>query len=904
MLHHRRRAQSSRKALLLLRSIFSSSAYSSSAYSSSFNARELDERETRATTTTNGEKNKTTRAMNTTTTTASAKNEHQRGWSLLYPSFQVWGSNTAVGKTLVSAALAKRARRANHQLFYLKPIQTGYPEDSDAKFVHEVAKSSSKRNSDGSLVKVTMRRNGITSGAHAAMCETNEEQKNEEQEDDVSIWCHTEFAWNVAAGPHLAEKTEGRPVSDEAVIDAIRSRLHEFTHGNNDCEKYEGEQKKFALIETAGGVASPSSSGNLQSNVLAKCRLPAILVGDGRLGGISVTVASYESLLLRGYDVACVVLSNEGYDNHKAIEENLPKNVKVFSIRKLPKEGDGMNWVHAQDDIFSTIFEHLQRWHAERVSKLNNLASEALESLWWPFTQHEMVQKSMVSVIDGRAGDDFVIYNDTTNTLEHRFDAAASWWTQGVTGDKANESLRRTLVHAAGRYGHVMAPENAHVPAVEAAKGILKGPAKSWGKRVFFSDNGSTATEVGIKMAFRQRYVNLGLLSRDGLERSKQANDIEVLQKLPKLRILALDGSYHGDTLGAMDMQSPSIFTGSLQTPWYEPRGLFLNAPTVALKNEKWTIECSDALVLSSTNTDKKIIMDVFDHKSDVFDMKKRKSSSSATRYEEIIDAVLDNAELLGKSGEAPEIGGLIMEPVLHGAAGMILIDPLFQSILMKKCKERKIPVVLDEVFAGIWRLGVEGAWELLDFETPDISCYAKLLTGGLVPMAATVTTEEIFNSFYGPGKPQALMHGHSYTAYPIGCAVTAQALKIYKDKTMNPNLPTEISSSSSSAAALKSSIKLNEMWDEETLKRISSLDTVERVISIGCVFAIELKVPSDSATGYASNIAKEYVLKLRKYGIQARPIGNVLYLMASPTTPKERCDTMLRALCSELNCF
>ncbi|CAL6328823.1 unnamed protein product [Bathycoccus prasinos] len=850
----------------------------------------------------------------TTTTTSTSRNRSKSETSddekkenktttinVSYPAFQVWGSNTAVGKTLVSGGVINAG------------VQTGFPEDSDAQFVADCVHSGESE-SGGSSIK---RR--VTTGAHAAKCrsvstETTTTTSDTTTTDDGTnntniinnVWCHTEFAWKIAAGPHIAEKLEGRPVTDEDVVNAVRNRLEEFY--NNDLNN-NNNNNKFALVETAGGVASPSSSGNLQSNVLARCRLPAILVGDGRLGGVSVTLTSYESLLLRGYDVACIVLSNEGYDNHEAIAKNVPSNVKVFSLPKLPHEGDGQKWVHAQNDAFRDMYAHLVQWHAKRVEKLNGLAKDALDTLWWPFTQHEMVKKDMVAVIDGRSQDDFVIYDQKTETVQHRFDAAASWWTQGITGDKANESLHRALMHACGRYGHVMFPENAHVPALEAAEGILNGPAKTWGKRVFFSDNGSTATEVGIKMAFRQRYVNLGLLSKDGIERAEQANDANVLNALPKLRILALDGSYHGDTLGAMDMQSPSIFTGSLQTPWYEPRGLFLNAPTIGLKNQKWTVECAEELVVAKgsgqTSSTAAVVLDRFENKADVFDVKKRKASSAAARYQALIDSVLDNAERLGKSGEAPEIGGLIMEPVLHGAGGMILIDPLFQSILMQKCKERKIPVVLDEVFAGIWRLGVEGAWELLDYETPDISCYAKLLTGGLVPMAATVTTEEIFDSFYGPGKPQALLHGHSYTAYPIGCAVAAQALKVYTDETMNPNLSFSSSSSftSSSTTTSKSrrSIRLNEFWDETTLKRLSALDSVERIISVGCVFAMELKVPDGGPTGYASNIAKDVVLKLRKYGIQARPIGNVLYLMASPTTPRESCDRMLRAVVEEL---
>jgi adenosylmethionine-8-amino-7-oxononanoate aminotransferase len=79
--------------------------------------------------------------------------------------------------------------------------------------------------------------------------------------------------------------------------------------------------------------------------------------------------------------------------------------------------------------------------------------------------------------------------------------------------------------------------------------------------------------------------------------------------------------------------------------------------------------------------------------------------------------------------------------PVIHGAGGMELIDPLFQRVLINICKQRGIPVILDEVFAGIWRLGRETAAELLHC-TPDIACYAKLLTGGMVPLAVTLATK------------------------------------------------------------------------------------------------------------------------------------------------------------------
>ena len=135
----------------------------------------------------------------------------------------------------------------------------------------------------------------------------------------------------------------------------------------------------------------------------------------------------------------------------------------------------------------------------------------------------------------------------------------------------------------------------------------------------------------------------------------------------------------------------------------------------------------------------------------------------------------LDEAEADAKENGAPPVAALVMECVLHGAGGMDLIDPTFQRATIQACRARGLPVVLDEVFAGIWRLGAEGAWELLgDGCAPDISCYAKLLTGGLVPLAITASTEDVFDAFRGPTKTHALLHGHSYTAYPVGCAVAA----------------------------------------------------------------------------------------------------------------------------------
>lgn len=793
-------------------------------------------------------------------------------------SFVIWGANTGVGKTLVSGGLAQAARRAGTPTLFLKPVQTGFPEDSDAEFVARVAKGVS------------------TMGEHASIAASASAAGPFEGE--APMWAHTIYAWRKAAGPHVSAALEGRPVSDEEIVRMTAKYLREFAN-----KSYSGNIRPLALIETAGGVASPGPSGTLQCELLRALRLPAILVGDGSLGGVSTTTAAYESLHARGYEIIAIAMADNGLANHKAMANILPRQIPITVLPPLPLQGEADAWLEKSKPAFNNLVRQLMNSHEARLETLRKLPDEALKSFWWPFTQHAMVERDAVTVIDGRYGEDFAIYAKNSG-ISHdgsvllRFDGAASWWTQGLSPELQQE-LVSTATHAAGRYGHVMFPENVHEPAVNATRALLEGPGRGWASRVFYSDNGSTATEVGLKMAFRKYYVNAGLIAKDG---NRRAEDLKThgRKNLPPLRILALDGSYHGDTLGAMDMQSPSIFTGPMQTPWYQPRGLFLRPPSLAIRNGHWTVALpndgisSDTYTPFSGNTSDVSVHTSWTNKVDAFDMSARQDTPLAREYAQAIESVFEQADRDVKGDSTQRIGALIMEPVLHGAGGMVLIDPLFQNILMKACRTRGIPIVLDEVFAGIWRLGTEGAWEIIG-EKPDISCYAKLLTGGLMPMSATLATEDVYSAFYGPGKEQGLLHGHSYTAYPMGCAVAAKALSLYKDADKNPNLIASSGKTSESSPTLS----LGELWDEEKLKEISKLSNVRRVIGQGCVLAVELEVEGDG--GYSSNAAREVVMRLRNRSIQARPLGNVVYLMCAPTTSKSRCDSLLASLSKEL---
>ena len=218
----------------------------------------------------------------------------------------IWGSNTGVGKTLVSAGLISAARRRACAALYLKPAQTGFPADADGGFVARLSDRLVAHLPDAGRAVQFL-------GAHAR--ETAEMDGRAfpatptEAGELAPVVCETLFAWRTAVGPHLAVQHEGRPVGDDALVNATRVAL--------------AREPRLAIVETFGGVASPAPSGSLQCDVLLPLRLPALLVGDGALGGISSTLCASEALSRRGVSVVSVVLIDGGLDNHVALGAHL-----------------------------------------------------------------------------------------------------------------------------------------------------------------------------------------------------------------------------------------------------------------------------------------------------------------------------------------------------------------------------------------------------------------------------------------------------------------------------------------------------------------------------------------------------------------------------------------------------
>ncbi|TDH72539.1 hypothetical protein CCR75_000795 [Bremia lactucae] len=738
------------------------------------------------------------------------------------PVFQVFGSNTDTGKTIISAGICRSAATiaAKHggRVEYIKPLQTGM----DGSF-----------QGDASFVK-----------AHAILATEKLAELN----------CSTLFSWKTPVSPHLAAKMEGYTIADEELLELLSNKLQAINHVNGSTGA-----DSLVLVETAGGVCSPTASMRSQVDVYRSLRLPVVLVGDGKLGGISTTMSALETLLIRGYDVAAICLiEQDGLENKAALEPRASElGISIYTMDAVPPMPEPLGpWFVDHHTVFDEITMGLWSFHKKRLESFKHMQERAEQVFWWPFTQHK--KAGSLSIIDSAHGDEFSVYRSTSNTLEPLFDACASWWTQGV--GHGNAKMAMALAYAASRYGHVMFPENAHEPAFQLSEKLLASVGKGWASRVYFSDDGSTAVEVALKMAFRKYVLDHHLNYSDFL------SDGETKYKMVTL---AQANCYHGDTLGVMNVAEKSVFNEK-QHPWYRPEGVFLKVPTIALRDGKYVISIDSTIAGIAKSQELPSLNAAFD--------KSRDESPLAEAYRTHVARMIDETE----ATKNLHVGAALIEPVLMGSGGMFLVDPLYQRMLVQECRTRRIPVIYDEIFSGWWRLGVESARDLLGVN-PDIACYAKLLTGGVVPMAVTLASEEIFNTFYADSKGEALLHGHSFTAYPIGCAAAVTALDMY-----------QIFSNSSSHTVDITRV----YWNLDVLTNLSTRPYIERTFAIGTVACVELV--SESA-GYASTEAAELIQMLRKNGVYARSLGNVLYMMCSPLTTREDCDKYLSTLIRQI---
>ncbi|KAL6709232.1 hypothetical protein ACN47E_001639 [Coniothyrium glycines] len=778
---------------------------------------------------------------------------------------QVYGANTGVGKTVFSTLLGAHfgKRLAPWGVRYIKPVSTGPADEADDSYVYKYS---------GQKVS-------------------------------------TLFKFGDAVSPHVAARGATHVPSDDELNHVLFKRLHEEA----GLLAQNANQKLLAIVETAGGVLSPTPSGTPQADAFRPMRLPAVLVGDHRLGGIASTISAAESLKIRGYDIDAVIcFDDQGkYENAKFLSDYFHKaGLSTFTLPWIPNLDGIAGGTIEEESIMRRYYDkrsessdaheiaqHIIDRHEKRHASLASMAERTESAIWHPFTQHKHVKNaSDVLVFDSAYGDYFQVKHATTSlqkanhddddpsTLYPAFDGSASWWTQGL--GHGNPRLALEAAYAAGRYGHVMFAGATHEPALKLAETMLEGLENPRLAKVFYTDNGSTATEVGIKMSLR------AACKRYDWNGAKEA-----------VGVLGLKGSYHGDTIGAMDASEPCVYNEKVD--WYRGRGYWFDYPVFSMKNGRWVVEAPRGMETEFGPPQH------FEHQDDIFDLSARGHSE---KYEAYIEKCLDR--LVHEEGR--KFGALIMEPVILGAGGMIFVDPLFQQSLVRvvrgydfgnvepalqitdKHAWTGLPVVFDEVFTGLYRLGRFSSASFLDVH-PDISVHAKLLTGGLLPLSITTASQSIFEAFWGDDKSEALLHGHSYTAHAVGCHVANTSLSLMQQanhgdewadfRTQWSAHSLKKSSSQPSSREVKNAGPdlVWSMWSKDFVTIVSKHERVASVNAIGSVFAVSLK--DESGSGYTSSAAiglRDALLhqaSQKGLRIHSRILGNVIYLMASITT-------------------
>src|SRR3954464_14549008 len=317
------------------------------------------------------------------------------------------------------------------------------------------------------------------------------------------------------------------------------------------------------------------------------------------------------------------------------------------------------------------------------------LAELDRQVLWHPFTQQQGWTAEEEVVVIERA-DGCTLYDTDGNGY---LDGVSSLWcnVHGHRHPELDAAIRRQLTNVA----HTTMLGLSHPPAIELAARLVElAPASL--SRVFYSDNGSTACEVALKMAY-QWWAQGG---------EKQ-----------RTRFVCLEMSYHGDTLGSVSVGGIPLFH-----ELYQPL---------------------------------------------------------------LFDAVAVPAGAVGALHAALDdtVAAVIVEPLVQGAAGMHVHPPGYLRAVREATRERGIPLIVDEVATGFGRTGTMFACEQEDV-APDFLCLAKGLTGGYLPLAATLTTEAIYEGFLGAfDEFRTFFHGHTYTGNPLACAAANATLDVFESE-------------------------------------------------------------------------------------------------------------------------
>jgi adenosylmethionine-8-amino-7-oxononanoate aminotransferase len=537
--------------------------------------------------------------------------------------------------------------------------------------------------------------------------------------------------------PALAARREGRAMPGVAeILSAIP------------------ETPRPLLIETFGGPLSPLTDDVLQVELIRGFGLPVVVVTSSAVGAVGRALAAVRGLA--GAEVSAVVLLGEP-DDFAAEQIGKHAGVPVVSAR-MPDGGwaaEALREAARRAGGVSPLM--LQRSGGSRPP----LAGRDRAAVWHPYTALADPADPLPVVAAER---EFLRLADGRTLI----DAVSSWWT--ILHGHRHPPLVAALERAANTLDHVLFAGVTHPPGVELAERLLA--SAPWpGGRVFYSDNGSTAVEVALKMAY-QFWCHRGEPGRT--------------------LFVGFEDGYHGDTFGAMAVGRDPLFFGT-----FDP--LLFRALRVPVSADR-------------------------------------------------LDTVLKE--------HAGKVAAVVLEPLLQAAGGMRTHTPDELRNLFDVTKRHRVLFVADEVMTGcrtgrVWAHGHAGI-------APDLICAAKTLTGGMLPLAATLASPEIVSAFDTADRSKTFFHGHSFTANPLACAVAVANWRLLEGGGWKAD-----------------AARIEEFWRRH-LEPLRGRPGVKDVRICGTMGAVEL----DAAGGYLAAVGPRVRQLAVDRGVLLRPLGSVVYAL------------------------
>ncbi|MDN0083026.1 adenosylmethionine--8-amino-7-oxononanoate transaminase [Crenobacter sp. SG2305] len=420
-------------------------------------------------------------------------------------------------------------------------------------------------------------------------------------------------------------------------------------------------------------------------------------------------------------------------------------------------------------------------------------------AVWHPCTQmkrHETLPLIPIASADGMYLTDF----DGNRYL----DGVSSWWVN-LFGH-GHPAIKQAIKHQLDSLEHVMLAGFTHKPVVELSErlGRLSGLGHA-----FYGSDGASATEIALKMSFHY-WQNVG--------------------EPGKRRFVSLEGSYHGETVGALAVTDVPLFSDT-----YAPllkTGLRVPSP----------------------------------------DARHAAEGESAADVARRAATALEN--LFAK--HHGEIAALIVEPLVQGAAGMAMYDPLYLTLARELCDRYQVHLIADEIAVGFGRTGTLFACEQAGIK-PDFLCLSKGITGGFLPLSCVLTTDDVYAAFYDDDVTRGFLHSHSYTGNALACAAALAVLDLFEQEDV-------ISANRDKAERFTT-----------LLQPVAAHPAVRHFRHVGMIWAFDV----DTARG---DFAQAFFAGMLARGCLLRPIGKTVYLMPPYIIDDTQMQLLTETVLAELD--